>query len=141
MVKLTKTTKIVLLITFVIVLLGIFWFILGVGLRYTMGDTSESRSLWRQRSRDIVGSVKSGFSREQVIKIAKEHGFTDSQINSNNSELLLWTPSEWLASNWVITFGFSDDKLIYVRVRTAASPKHKPHDATEDIIYSQTMSK
>ncbi len=140
MIKLKKTTKIITLITSVIIFFALFCFIVIVGFRIITGDTSERRSLWRQRSREVISNITGGLSREQVIKIAGEHGFTvaDSRIYNEPSEVRLYTPLEFGASNWVVLFGFSNNKLIYVKVRTEDNivSKYKPKDAPEDIIYS-----
>lgn len=135
-----KFTLIICSIISAIVLFGIFCVILLVDVFHIPGDTLERHSLWRQKSRDVIASVESGLSREQVVKVAKEHGFTESSIDRRDSEIRLYTPSEPFASNWVIRFGFSDNKLIYVKVGTMDEVEYRPKDAPEDIVYSRDIN-
>jgi hypothetical protein len=131
--------KITLIIVSTIVLLGIF---VVVSVRYMIGDTTERRTLWHDKSRALIADTSPGLSREQVAKIAKEHGFSENQIYRLGSEIYVHTPGEFGATNWVIRFGFSDNRLTYIKVRTDDNidPEHKPKDAPEDIFYSPNIN-
>jgi hypothetical protein len=105
--------------------------------RVIFQDTPEKRQLWRDNLRAVIADIKPGLSREQVISIAKEHGFSENQIGERDTEIFLYTPGEFGASNWVIRIGFSGDKLIHVKVRTDDDIDFEhPTDAPEDIVYS-----
>jgi hypothetical protein len=137
MVKSNNVKKIILIIISVITLIAISGFIFVAGVRWVMGDTSERRALWRDRSRDLISDTDPGLSPEQIIAIAQKHGFAKEWIHRRDSELYASTPGEIGATNWIIRFGFSGDKLIYVKVRTLDNIDFEhPKDAPEDIFYS-----
>lgn len=136
--SLKTAVRSVALIAIVIALLAFLCASLTFVFRLIIQDTPEKRRLWRDNSRAVIADIKPGLSREQVISIAKEHGFSENQIDEEDTEISLHTPPEFGASNWIIRIGFSGDKLIYVKVRTIddIDSKYKPRDAPEDIIYS-----
>jgi hypothetical protein len=140
--KLSSIKNIILISISAIVLVGILCFILVASVRYMMGDTSERRALWRERSIAIISDMKPGLSREQVITIAQKYGSPKERIDMRNSEMYLRTPLEFGATNWVIRFGFSNNHLIYVKIRTEDNigSERKPKGAPEDVIYSLDMN-
>ncbi len=98
--------------------------------------TTNKKDLWQSISIDLIKDVKLGFNTEQVIRIAKEHGFSEKQMHKKDSEIRIYTPIEFGASNWVIRLGFSDDKLIYTKVRLEDNieSEYLPKGAPEDIF-------
>jgi len=110
--------------------------------RITGWDTPEKRQLWRDRSKALIADMEPGLSREQIINIAQKHGFPKEWAHERDSEMYVGTPGELGATNWVIRFGFSKDKLIYVKVRTDDDivSKYKPKDAPDDIFYSPDIN-
>jgi hypothetical protein len=83
-----------------------------------MGDTSERRALWRDRSKSLIAD-------------------SENQIYMRNSEICVSTPGEFGATNWIIRFGFLSNKLSYIKVRTDdnVGSEHNPKGAPEDIVY------
>ncbi len=82
-------------------------------------STRRGRTLWRERSCSLIKVIGPEFSKENVVKIAQEHGFSKNwMIHRRASEIRIYTPLEFGACNWVIRLKFMDNKLTHVMVRT-----------------------
>jgi len=104
--------------------------------------TRAERELWHERARALFGNIRPQLTQDEVIEIAKKHGWSGIRTYVSNQEIRLYAPIEFGASNWVILFGFSDGKLISAKVRTEddINWKYKPVGAPEDIVYSHTLT-
>lgn len=101
--------------------------------------TRAERNLWHERARALFGDIRPQLTQDEVIEIAKKHGWSGIRTYVSDQEIRLYAPIEFGASNWVIILRFSGDKLSSVRVKTEdnLNSRYKPKGAPEDIVYSQ----
>jgi hypothetical protein len=85
----------------------------------------------------LIFDLKLGFEKSRVRELIQKHGFANVRIMDQPSEIRIYTPLEFGAGNWVIIFGFSEDKLITIRVRKEDNiySQHPPRGAPDDIGY------
>ena len=124
-----------------VILIGMFFLLVSLSTGvYVFGilgwdgfSTRAQRELWREKSRRLIEDTHLGMTEEDVLKISENYGWINERIIIRETEIRLYNPIEFGASNWVIIFGFSDGKLSSVRVRTEDiindNPRYKPKDA------------
>ena len=130
------------LIWITLVMFSVMGFAVGVYLFGIVGwdglTTRAERDLWRARSRSIIAELRLGMQLGQVLEIAHRQSWPEDRIWEKGTRMILSSPTEFGASNWVIVLGFSEEKLSSVRVRTEDSisddPLYRPDDAPEDIF-------
>jgi hypothetical protein len=96
----------------------------------------EHLEFWHEKTRAVFSDLELGFTKDEVLQIIQKHSWPEDQVSIKQSEVVLYTPFEWLASNWWISLGFDRDKLVSAKVRTNANPDARiwPLGAPRDLI-------
>jgi hypothetical protein len=134
-----KWKKTLYIIISIILLFVMFLYVFGKIGRLVCNTPGE-REFWHKKVKVVFGDVKAGFTKEQVLEAARAHNWPNNLIDVQDTEVGLFTPFEFPASNWIIIFHFSDGKLAYAKVRREAGPNspYRPEGAPEDITPSRT---
>ena len=96
----------------------------------------EHLEFWHEKTRAVFSDLELGSTKDEVLQIIQKHSWPEDQVSIKQSEVVLYTPPEWLAGNWWIFLGFDRDKLVSAKVRTSADPNARlwPLGAPRDLI-------
>ena len=88
----------------------------------------------RQRARALLKDLKKGDKFSEVESVLKAHSWPKYLLNNsrgyedNESLLIIKTPSEFLAQNWIITVAFIDEIVSDINIGTLDNAKRLPSD-------------
>ncbi len=108
-------------------------------------NTQGQRDIWHKKTKELFANIKPGLTQSQLLELARLHGWSDIRTYVGTSQVRLYSPFEYPASNWILIFDFANGKLTSARVRRESQDfdtdsKYKPKDAPEDIVYSRDVN-
>lgn len=100
-------------------------------------STRSERRLWRKKTHEFVKTLDSNTTREKVLEYLSDSEWKKARVYEKDSMIIILTPMEFGAGNWIIELLFDSGKIKSVRVRTEDDPKFKlpPSDAPCDRFF------
>lgn len=92
---------------------------------------------YRAREEIVVlsGQLTIGIGRQEVQRVFTSGRYRSLHLHDIGSDLMLvYTPIEWGAKNWILRLEFKRDKLAATKVRLHDNAGVKPSEAPEDRI-------
>ncbi len=95
--------------------------------------TAKSRKIWRQQITNLYNDLKIGMEKEKVEEVINVHKWPPENLYCESSFLVLNSPLEMGARNWVLRIEFDKkEKVIGIKIRTSDGPDYKPSEAPGD---------
>ena len=94
---------------------------------------SDQARFAKSEIRSLARALEIGMTRDEFEHVFENGSFVMLSMQlSSNDNLLIRTPLQWGAANWVMWVTFSDNKITSIRIRTQDSMNEKPRGAPDD---------
>jgi hypothetical protein len=115
---------------------GFTWLFVAVVLTIFLSAIIYTRSSRQGENRGKIVALMSEVSKhptnQEVRRLLSESRFQGLTLSQEPNELVVETPIEFGAKNWVLYMEVNDSRVISLRVRTADSVKEHPVGAPPD---------
>ena len=115
---------------------GFTWVFVALVLTIFLSAIIYTRSSRRGEDRAKIVALMSEVSKhptnQEVRRLLSESRFQGLTLSQESNELVVETPIEFGAKNWVLHMEVNDSRVISLRVRTADSVKEHPVGAPPD---------
>lgn len=133
----SKKTFIGLCISSIIIFVLFIFIYVFVIIGWDVFSTRSERSLWHKKTHEFIETLDRNTTREKVFASLSRPEWQGARVIEQDSKIIVLTPIEFGAGNWIIELLFDAIKIKSVHVRTEDDPKFKlpPSGAPRDILF------